>query len=167
MNEGILELVDMLYTLISEARGVPLGNDRCVVERGKALDLLEEIRNRLPAEVAEAQRLVSRREEFISNAKRDGESIRKAAEERARKLVEEQEIVKMAQVQAQQIVADAENKAKEARRVVTEYVDNTLANTEQTVGQTLEMVRSTRARFRSAAGTQPSARNKAFDDILD
>ena len=32
-NEGILELIEMLYNMISEAWGVPLGNDKCLVDR--------------------------------------------------------------------------------------------------------------------------------------
>ena len=54
-QEGILELVEMLYTMVSEAWGVPLGNDKCLVDRNKALDLIEEIKNQLPAEIAEAK----------------------------------------------------------------------------------------------------------------
>ena len=56
-QEGILELVEMLYSMVTEAWGVPLGNDKCLVDRSKALDLIEEIKNRLPAEIAEAKRL--------------------------------------------------------------------------------------------------------------
>ena len=28
-----MELIDMLYTMVSEAWGVPLGNDKCIVDR--------------------------------------------------------------------------------------------------------------------------------------
>ena len=37
----------MLYTMVSEAWGVPLGNDKCIVEREKALKLIEEIKAQL------------------------------------------------------------------------------------------------------------------------
>ena len=125
-NEGILELVDMLYNMISEAWGVPLGNDKCLVDRDKALDLIEEIKNQLPAEIAEAKRLVTRRDEFIQSAKKEGESIRKMAEERARKLVDEQEIVRAARTRAEELVATAENRSREIHRAMNEYVDETL-----------------------------------------
>ena len=46
-NEGILELVEMLYNMISEAWGVPLGNDKCLVDRDKALDLIDEASSRV------------------------------------------------------------------------------------------------------------------------
>lgn len=160
-NDGILELVEMLYNMISEAWGVPLGNDKCLVDREKALDLIEEIKAQLPAEVAEAKRLVSRRDEFISNAKKEGESIRKMAEERARKMVEEQEIVRMAQARAEEMIATAETKSRELRRSASEYVDEALRGAEETVSQSLEVVRQVRSRFRSAAGNYAAAQPAA------
>ena len=160
-NDGILELVEMLYNMISEAWGVPLGNDKCLVDREKALDLIEEIKAQLPAEVAEAKRLVSRRDEFISNAKKEGESIRKMAEERARKMVEEQEIVRMAQARAEEMIATAETKSRELRRSASEYVDEALRGAEETVAQSLEVVRQVRGRFRSVAGNYAAAQPAA------
>lgn len=150
-NEGILELIEMLYNMISEAWGVPLGNDKCLVDRDKALDLIEEIKARLPAEMAEAKRLVSARDEFIGNAKREADSVRKMAEERSRKMVEDQEVVRMAKARAEEMIADAEVKSRELRRVANEYVDEALKGAEASVSAALEEVRSSRARFRSAA----------------
>ncbi len=150
-NEGILELIEMLYNMISEAWGVPLGNDKCLVDRDKALDLIEEIKARLPAEMAEAKRLVSARDEFIGNAKREAESVRKMAEERSRQLVEEQEVVRLAKAKADAMLADTETKARELRRVANEYVDEALKGAEASVAAALEEVRSSRARFRNAA----------------
>ncbi len=152
-NEGILELVEMLYTMISEAWGVPLGNDKCLIERDKALDLIEEIKNQLPAEIAEARRLVARRDEFIQNAKREGESVRKMAEERARKMVDEQEIVRAARARAEELVTAAETRSREVRRAMNEYVDETLKGAEDSVAQSLDNLRQTRARYRSAAAS--------------
>lgn len=150
-NEGILELVEMLYNMISEAWGVPLGNDKCLVDRDKALDLIEEIKNQLPAEITEARRLVSRRDEFIQNAKKEGESIRKMAETQARKLVDEQEVVRQAETKAKELVAAAEGKAREIQRAMNEYVDETLRSAEETTAKALEIVQQSRARYRSAA----------------
>ncbi len=156
-NEGTLELIEMLYTMISDAWGVPLGNDKCLVDREKALDLIEEIKTQLPAEMAEAKRLVSARDEFIRNAKKEAESVRKMAEERARKLVEEQEIVRSAKARAEELIATADTKSRELRRAANEYVDESLKNAEESVAQALDIVRQSRVRFRNAAGSLGSA----------
>ena len=97
--------------MVSEAWGVPLGNDKCIVERDKVLGMIEDIKSRIPAELAEAKRLVSARDEFIGNAKREAESIRRAAEEKARAMVDEQEIVRVARAKA----AEMESTAAAAR----------------------------------------------------
>ena len=60
MDENeVMSLVDSLYNMISEAWGVPLGNDKCIIEREKALEILDEIKGAMPVELAEAKRLVS------------------------------------------------------------------------------------------------------------
>ena len=156
-NEGILELIEMLYTMISEAWGVPLGQDKCLVDREKALDIIEDIKAQLPAEMAESKRLVSARDEFIRNAKKEAESVRKMAEERARKMVEEQEIVRAAKARAEELIATAENKSRELRRAANEYVAGSLKDAEDSVGQALELIRTSRGRFRSAAASAMTA----------
>ena len=44
MNEhGIEDVITKLYEMIQDARGVPLSADKCIVERDRVLDLLDEI----------------------------------------------------------------------------------------------------------------------------
>ena len=160
MNENkveVMELIENLYTMVSEAWGVPLGNDKCIVERETVLEILNEIKTRLPAELSEAKRVVTAKDEFIGNAKREAESVRKNAEEKARELLEEQEIVKRANALSQQLVNDAEIKSKELRRVASEYVDDILRRTEETVGAALKSINESRASFRNLAGAANAA----------
>ena len=153
MENEVYELLEMLYSMISEAWGLPLGNEKCIIERDKALNLLEEVKTQLPAELAEARRLVSARDEFITNARREAESIRRTAEEHARHLVEEQEVVRAAKAHAAELVSDAEQKSRELRRVANEYVDDALRRTEEAVSTALDEISQSRARFRSASGS--------------
>ena len=108
MDNEVMELIDELYSMVSEAWGVPLGNDKCIVERDKVLNMIEDIKAQLPVELSEAKRLVSARDEFIGNAKREAESIRRAAEEKAR------EIRAGYEAQAQAEAADAAQSREKA-----------------------------------------------------
>lgn len=65
-NNDVIELLDILYGMVTEAWGVPLGNDKCIIEREKAIDIISEIKANLPSSIAEAQRLVSARDEFTA-----------------------------------------------------------------------------------------------------
>lgn len=164
MENEVLELVEMLYTMVTEAWGVPLGNEKCIVERDKVLNLLDEIKAQLPSEVAEARRLVNARDEFINNAKREAETIRKAAEDRAREMVEEQEIVRAARTRSNELLSQAENRTRELYRVANEYVDDALRRTEEAIQQALEEVRDSRARFRAVSREKLQAQQARVEE---
>ena len=108
-NNDIIELLDILYGMVNEAWSVPLGNDKCIIEREKAIEIINEIKVNLPTAIAEAQRLVSARDEFIGNAKREAEAMRKNAEEQARIMIEEQEIVRVARAKSNEMITSAED----------------------------------------------------------
>ena len=42
MAGSIEELLDLLYTEIEEAKNAPLSNDRCVIERDRVLDMIDD-----------------------------------------------------------------------------------------------------------------------------
>ena len=150
-ENDVLELIEMLYTMVTEAWGVPLGNEKCIVERDKVLNLLDEIKAQLPTELAEAKRMVANRDEYVGNAKREAESIRRAADERAKAIVEEQEIVRAAKQRSNELLTNAESRTRELYRVANAYVDDALRRTEEAIGEALNEVRTSRSRFRSAS----------------
>ena len=156
MGNDIQELIEMLYTMVKEAWGLPLSSEKCVLERDKALDLIETIQNQLPTEVAEAKRLVDARDAFITNAKREAENISHAAEERAKQLVNEQEIFRTAKAKSEEMIANAERYATEVKRSAGIFVDEMLKRSEETVSKALDDLNRAREGFqqatRSAAG---------------
>lgn len=157
-NNDILELLDYLYGMVNEAWGVPLGNDKCIIEREKAIDIINDIKAALPASISESKRLVSARDEFIGNAKREAESLRKSAEEKAAKLVDEQEIVRIARERSAQMISDAEKKSSELKRLASEYVDDMMRKAEESLDSALTTVRQTHGAFRGNSGESAPAR---------
>ena len=155
-ENDVLELIEMLYTMVTEAWGVPLGNEKCIVERDKVLNLLDDIKAQLPTELAEAKRMVANRDEYVGNAKREAESIRRAADERAKAIVEEQEIVRAAKQRSNELLSSAESRTRELYRVANAYVDDALRRTEEAINSALSEVRESRSSFRSAAGAARS-----------
>ena len=151
-NNDIIELLDVLYGMVTEAWSVPLGNDKCIIEREKAVEIINEIKANLPTAIAEAQRLVSARDEFIGNAKREAEALRKNAEEQAHIMVEEQEVVRVARARSSEMIASAEAKSKELRRVASEYVDELMQQTEQSLSESLETIRRAQTSFKQLGG---------------
>lgn len=155
-NNDIIELLDILYSMVTEAWGVPLGNDKCIIERDKAIEIINDIKANLPSALAEAKRLVAARDEFIGNAKREAEALRKSAEEKSRLMVEEQEVVRIAKARSAEMISSAEAKSKELRRVASEYVDDMMRQTEESISTALRAIQSSHNAFRSAGAPTQS-----------
>jgi hypothetical protein len=171
-GEKVNDLLERLHAMIEGARWLPLGADKCLIDRGAALDLLDEARSMFPQELAEAERLVAARSDFIANAKHEAESVRRAAEERSRQLVDDQEVLRMARAQSRELLVTAETRAEELRRAVTEYVDDALRKTEDALSSSLGEIRGLRARFSRAAASgappaEPAPEMPDFDFDID
>ena len=144
-------MLNKLHAMISEAWGLPLGQEKCVIERDQALDLIDDIRGQFPTEIAEATRLLDARTDFIKNAKQEADSIKRAAEEQARILIDEQEIMRISRSKSNEMLSHAETSTNELRRVAHEYIDNTMQQAEDTLMAALNEIKQTRQRFRNAA----------------
>ena len=159
-NNDVIELLDNLYSMVTEAWGVPLGNDKCIIEREKAIEIINQIKDSLPSSIAEAKRLVAARDEFIGSAKREAESLRKNAEEQARTMVEEQEIVRVARARSAELIGSAEAKSRELRKVASDYVDDIMRQSEESVSSALSRIQSARRNFQSLNANVSSAQTE-------
>ena len=83
MNNNLEELITALYDMIQDAKSVPLSSDKCIIERDKALDMLDDLSAQLPSELKQARTIVQSREELVSQARREAEDMIRAAKENA------------------------------------------------------------------------------------
>ena len=158
MNErGIEEVISTLYEMVQDARGLPLSADKCIVERDRVLDLLDEISNQLPGELKQARTIVESRGEVINNAKREAENILKQAQAQARQMVSESEIHHQAELEAAEMIRTAENKIKDLKAVTNDYVDDAMRRTEESIAEALSEIRESRAKFSALVGGQNKA----------
>ena len=152
MASGVEELLDMLFEMIDEAKNAPLSSDKCVIERDRALDLIDDVRSQFPMELTEARKMMARRAELESEAKHRAESIVKAAEDRARQLIAEDSITQQARQKANEMMQQAEERSRELKRSANEYCEDALRRTDEAVAEAYDEIKKSRARFRAAAG---------------
>ena len=157
MATGVEELVDMLFDMIDEAKNAPLSSEKCIIERDKALDLLDDIKAQFPVELAEARKILNARNEYVAAAKREADEIRKRAEIEAGQMVSEDRVMNQARQKANELVAQAEVKAKEVRRAANEYCEDALRRTEEAIQAALDEVKESRVRFRATSNEQMQA----------
>lgn len=150
MNEQTLEdIISALYDMVQDARGLPLGADKCIVERDKVLDMLDEIIAQLPVELKNARTIVESRNELIGQARREAESLIREAQEKAAKLVESEVIYQEAKKQAQEMLVQTQVRLAELRKASNDYMDDALRRTEEAITMSLEDVRDTRTKFKA------------------
>lgn len=157
MNEQhIEEIISALYDMIQDARAVPLAADKCIVERDKVLDMLDEIIAQLPAELKQSRAIVESRNELIGQARRESETIIRKAQEEAERLVSQQAIYQEAKRQCVEMAEQTKAQLAGLRKASNEYMDDALARTEEAIAQSLSEIKETRAKFQ-ALTQQPVA----------
>ena len=155
MNEQHIEdIITTLYDTIQDAKSMPLASDKCIVERDKLLDMLDEIIAQLPAELKQSRTIVESRNELIGQARREAESIIRQSQEKATQLVAQESVYQEAQRQCQEMVIQTQIRMAELRKVSNEYMSDALTRTEEAIAQSLAEVRDTHAKFNALAEAQ-------------
>jgi len=155
MNEqNIEDIISALYDMVQDARALPLGADKCILERDKVLDMLDEIIAQLPVELKQAKTIVESRNELIGQARREAEGLIRQAQDQAEKMVEQEAIYQEAKRQCQEMVLNTQNRMAELRKASNDYMDDALRRTEEAIAISLEDVRDTRTKFKALVEAQ-------------
>ena len=155
MNEKHIEdIITALYDLVQDARSVPLAADKCILERDKVLDMLDEIIAQMPSELKQARTIVENRADIVAQAKREAESIVRKAQEDADKLVSKEAVYEEAKRRCAEEIAQTKSQIANLRKVSNEYMDDALRRTEEAIAQGLSEVQETRAKFNALAAAQ-------------
>ena len=133
---NVNELLDTIEDTLEESAGMPLSGGKRIVDVEQIRDYLDD------------------RAQLIESANAQAQAIVKKAEERARVLVSEAEIVKAAQQRAGEIVSAAQTEARTVRQTVTDYCDNMLKTTEETMAENAAQVKNVRANLRQSPRKQ-------------
>lgn len=141
---NIEEILDMLDELLDKSWSLPLSGGRSVVDDEKIRELLDDIRLNLPSEIKQAKAIVADRADILATAKREADAVVRRAEDRARALIAQEEIIKQAQQKAAEILSQAQTKAKELRNASQDFSDDLLRQSEETLTKLLTEVRTTR-----------------------
>ena len=148
---NVNELLDTIEDTLEESTSMPLSGGKRLVDVEKVRDYLDDIRANLPSELRQAQQIVNDRAQIVDTANAQAQAIVKKAEERARILVSDAEIVKAAQQRAAEITAAAQSESRTLRQTVTDYCDNMLKTTEEAMVENAAQVKNVRANLRQNA----------------
>jgi cell division septum initiation protein DivIVA len=125
----ILARLQQIEDIAQEAKSVPLSAS-VLVNRDEILEIVDAARNELPEEIKQARWIVRDREELLTKARRDAEAVIEKAHAERNWMVSETEVARTAREEAERLLDDANERARQMRLEAEDYVDAKLAQYE-------------------------------------
>ena len=151
---NVEELLEMMEETLEAGTIVPFSASKRMVDVDRMRDIIDEVRNNLPDEVRESKKIVNDREQIMKNARIESESIIQQAEEKARNLTSEQEIVRLAQQQADDIRDRAQQYERETRYAAEDYAEQVFTHLEENLKSLTGTVTRCRQQLNEGAAQQ-------------
>ena len=148
----IFTLLESIEELLENSRTLPLVK-KTVVDKEEILDIIKEIRLKLPDELKQAKWVKEERNRIIQEAKKEGEDIVKEAENRIIAMIDEHEITKKVYDEKDKILEQASSMAKEMSDGTKEYADNVLAGLEDDIAELKVKIDEAQANLTDALAT--------------
>lgn len=140
-NGDIIEILDCMEDAIAKATSVPL-TTKIVIEKEDLLDYIAEIRHNYPAAMREAKWVKSERERILSEAQHKAEEIQKNAEKETLRLIDEHQITRQANEEAENIRSAAAEYYEEVKKSADMFAEDVFNNVENKLSKMLEIVRT-------------------------
>lgn len=150
------DLILQLQDVINDAKSMPFSGGKVMVSSDEIYDIIDQIQDAMPAEVRQAKNIVADRKQILAEANRESENIIRAAEERKKAMLNQNEIVREAQAKAKEIVDDAKQKSAEIRKAANVYVDSIIRRTEESISAQLDEIKKTRANILNSQKSKQS-----------
>lgn len=157
------DIIGALYDMVQDARSMPLAADKCILERDRVLDLLDEIIAQLPSELKQSRTIVESRNELISQARREADSILREAQDKVQQMITKEAIYAEAKKRSEELVGQTQTRINQLRKAGNEYMDESLRQTEDAISQALAEVRETRMKFRTITEAQEQRKTANVD----
>ncbi len=139
----LFTLLETLEEMLENSKTVPFSG-KAIIEKEEMLDIIKEIRIKLPDELKQAKWVKEERQRILVEANKEAEDIVKEAENRIISMIDEHEITRKAYEQKAQIIETANEMSREISKGTKDYADNLLGNIEVVLGDALKMIQNNR-----------------------
>ncbi len=149
---GVMALLEELSILLEDSKPVGFGrnNNLRQIDITAAFEIMEEIRDTFPSEFSQARQIVRERQGLLDDAEAEATRLIEDARSQAMTIASEQEIVRISQQQADQVLADARELERQTRAGAEDYADDIFGHVEQSLETLLNNVRRCRDRLNTS-----------------
>ena len=143
---NIEDLLDQIDEIVDKSMSLPGG--KRLVNAEALREVVDDIRLNVPQEIKQARGIVADRGDIITTAKREADAIVRAAEERAKVLVSQEEITRTAQERSAEILAQTQKRSREMRRAAQDFVENFMRRADEGLTANLTEFRRVRSELK-------------------
>ena len=137
------KLLEDLESLVMNASKMPFTNKK-MVEEEEILQIIDDLKESMPAELEQAKKVLSEKDKIISDAQHHAESMVAQAKDYIAKLTEESELVRQAQEHANQIIQNANDSSEQLKNSSITYAGDVHKYVESTLEKTLSSIQQNR-----------------------
>lgn len=145
----VLRLIDEIEDIVEAGTTVPFSG-KVMVDRFEILEIIKEIRIKLPDEIKQAAWIKDERQRILAQAQKDADTLLEEAEYKLEELIDEEEITKKASSRADEIVSRAQINAKEIRLGALDYADTILEETQENLKEIIQLLNENRKELRGS-----------------
>ena len=139
----IFTLLEELEDLLEKSKKVPFTN-KCLVDKEEILEIIKEIRLKLPDELKQAKWIKEERQRILVEAQNEADGIIKEAENRIISMIDEHEITRKAYEKKVEIIETANEMSREITKGTKDYADKVLSNVETALEDALKVIKDNR-----------------------
>ena len=139
----IFTLLETIEEMLETSRSIPFST-KSVVDREEMLELIKEIRLKLPEELKQAKWVKEERQRILVEAQKEADDIVKEAENRIISMIDEHEITRKAYEQKAEIIENANEVSREISKGTMAHADDILQKVEVTLQQALDVIQNDR-----------------------
>ncbi len=136
----VTEIIEEIEKLLDESFNIYLLG-KIVVDEKKLCGLIMELKENLPYEIKESEKVLKNAKTVIENAQKEAIRIQQEAEEYLNKMAKESEIVKRAEILKNEILLSAHDSAKAVKEGADEYAKSVLNQLEEKINEIMNSIR--------------------------
>ena len=142
-NMEIFTLLETIEDMLENSKEIPFTH-KAMLDKEELLEIIKEIRLKLPEELKQAKVIKEEHDRIISKANEEAAEIVKEAENRIISMIDEHEITKKAYEKKAEIIETANEMSREISKGTKDYADNVLNGIEVALQEALKIIQNNR-----------------------
>lgn len=112
-KKGVESMIEEIKVYIENCKPMPLSQTKITVQKSELLTMLDELEMKLPGEIERCKKIMRNKEMILADARTRSDAIITESVNEANRMIEQNEITRLANIRAEEILENARNQAQQ------------------------------------------------------